>query len=100
MRDNAPLFSGLTESSRSPVRSKVVHPLVLFSILGLALFVLCGAHFLALTDLPYASGLGTTILIGLMLVLGGLYCHERRRTAVLLEKHESMLRDTELRYQE
>jgi signal transduction histidine kinase/CheY-like chemotaxis protein len=100
MRDDSPLFSGLTESNNSPVHPKVGRPIVLFGVLGLALLTLSGAHFLALTDFPYASGLGTTILIGLMVGLGGLYWYERRRTAVLLKKHESMLRAMELRYQE
>jgi signal transduction histidine kinase/CheY-like chemotaxis protein len=35
-----------------------------------------------------------------MVGMGSLYWRERRRTAVLLEKHETMLRATELRYQE
>jgi signal transduction histidine kinase/CheY-like chemotaxis protein len=35
-----------------------------------------------------------------MVGMGGLYWRERRRIAVLLEKHEAMLRATELRYQE
>ncbi|MEA2842135.1 MAG: two-component system, sensor histidine kinase, partial [Methylobacteriaceae bacterium] len=100
MRNNSNLFSGLNESSGPQIRPKVGQPLVLFAILGAAALVLCGTHFLALTGLPYASGLGTGILLALILGLGGLYWQERRRAAVLLQKHESLLRATELRYQE
>ena len=100
MKDGSPLFSGLTESDRSPARLKVARASVLLGILGFALLLLSGAHLLALTDIPYASHFGTAVSIGLMVILVGLYWLERRQVAILLTKHESMLRATESRYQE